>query len=71
MPNILPQQRLLLELILMSGDIAVPAEDNGTVLFRTLEECKSNGWITLSLFGAGFNKAHITDTGRMAAKPEG
>lgn len=69
MSNILPQQRLLLELIIMAGDIAVPSEDNGTMLFRTLEECKSNGWITLSLFGAGFNKAHITDSGRIAAKP--
>lgn len=69
MSDILPQQRLLLELILMSGDIAVPLEDNGTVLFRTLEECKSNGWVTLSMFGAGFNKAHITNTGRKAAKP--
>ena len=71
MTSILPQQRLLLELILMSGDIAVPSEDNGTMLFRTLEECKANGWITLSLFGAGFNKAHLTDTGRVAAKPAG
>ena len=69
MTNILPQQRLLLELILMSGDIAVPSEDNGTMLFRTLEECKASGWLTLSLFGAGFNKAHITDAGRIAAKP--
>lgn len=67
MSNVLPQQRLLLELIQMSGDIAVPVEDDGTVLFRTLQECKANGWITLSLFGAGFNKAHITDTGRKAS----
>lgn len=68
MVGILPQQRLLLELIIMSGDIAVPADDNGTVLYRTLRECEANGWLTLSLFGAGFNKAHITDSGRMAAK---
>lgn len=69
MSTVLPQQRLLLELILMSGDIAVPSEDNGTVLFKTLEECKRKGWITLSLFGAGFNKAHITESGRVAARP--
>ena len=69
MSNILPQQRLLLELILMVGDVAVPSEDNGTVLYKTLEECKRKGWVTLSMFGAGFNKAHITDSGRIAAKP--
>lgn len=69
MSNILPQQRLLLELILMAGDVAVPSEDNGTVLYKTLEECKRKGWVTLSMFGAGFNKAHITDSGRLAAKP--
>ena len=69
MSAILPQQRLLLELILMAGDVAVPSEDNGTVLFKTLEECKRKGWVTLSMFGAGFNKAHITDSGRIAAKP--
>lgn len=68
MSSILPQQRLLLELIVMSGDIAVPAEDNGTVLYRTLRECVDKGWITLSPFGAGFNKAHITDPGRKQAQ---
>lgn len=70
MSDILPQQRLLLELIMMSGDIAVPSEDNGTVLYRTLVECHDKKWITLSPFGAGFNKAHITDAGRVASKPK-
>lgn len=64
MATILPQQRLLLELIVMSGDIAVPAQDNGTVLYRTLRECVEHGWITVTPFGAGFDKAHITDQGR-------
>lgn len=64
MSTILPQQRLLLELIVMSGDIAVPSQDNGTMLYRTLKECVDHGWITLSPFGAGFDKAHITDQGR-------
>lgn len=67
--EVLPQQQLLLELIRMSGDIAVPAEDDGTVLFRTLQECRDKGWITLSAFGAGFNKAHITELGRVVARP--
>lgn len=69
MSSILPQQRLLLELILLSGDIAVPSDGNETVLAKTLEECKAHGWVTLQTFGAGFNKVHITDTGRIAAKP--
>ena len=68
MSEISPQQRLLLELISMSGDIAVPAEDDGTVLFRTLTECTEKGWVTLSRFGAGFDKAHITEQGRAVAK---
>lgn len=62
--EILHQQRLLLELLKMSGNIAVPDSDNGTLLFRTLVECKTQGWINLTQFGAGFNKAEITESGR-------
>ena len=68
MANILPQQRLLLELIVQSGDIAVPSEDNGTVLYRTLKECEAAGWLNIKPFGAGFNKASVTDLGRTASK---
>jgi len=68
MPNILPQQRLLLELIVQSGDIAVPAEDNGTVLYRTLKECEASGWLHIKPFGAGFDKASVTEQGRAASK---
>jgi len=64
----LPQQTLLLDLLMMSGDIAVPDSDNGTVLFRTLKECESKGWLRLSHFGAGFDKASITDSGRRVMK---
>lgn len=68
MPNVLPQQRLLLELIVQSGDIAVPAVDNGTVLYRTLKECERSGWLNIKSFGAGFDKASVTDQGRQASK---
>ncbi|HEY9081080.1 hypothetical protein [Magnetovibrio sp.] len=68
MRNVLPQQRLLLELIVQSGDIAVPSEDNGTVLYRTLKECESAGWLNVKPFGAGFNKASVTDLGRVASQ---
>ena len=67
MSNVLPQQRLLLELIIMSGDIAVPATDDGTMLFRTLKECEKQGWLTCNSFGAGFDKATVTEKGRKAA----
>lgn len=68
MSDILPQQRLLLELLSMSGNIAVPDKDNGTLLFKTLVECKRKGWIILTPFGAGFNKSEITQTGRAKIK---
>lgn len=64
MTEILPQQRLLLELIKMSGDIAVPDQDDGTMLYRTLKECEAKHWLTLKQFGAGFCKASITPLGR-------
>ena len=68
MPDILPQQRLLLELLSMSGNIAVPDQDNGTLLYKTLIECKRKGWIILTPFGAGFNKSEITQAGRAMIK---
>lgn len=60
----LPQQELLLELLNMSGDIAVPSVDDGSVLLRTLAECREANWLELSPFGAGFDNAHITASGR-------
>jgi len=68
MAEILHQQRLLLELLVMSGNIGVPDTDNGSLLYATLKECEKTGWLTLSPFGAGFNKAEITDTGRAKVK---
>jgi len=68
MSDLLHQQRLLLELLSMSGNIAVPESDNGTLLFQTLKECEDAKWITLTPFGAGFHQAVITDYGRNAIK---
>ncbi|MHA1598906.1 MAG: hypothetical protein ACTSV1_09305 [Alphaproteobacteria bacterium] len=70
MAEALPQQTLLLELLVMSGDIAVPDSDNDTVLFRTLKECEAKGWLELKHFGAGFDKAAITDGGRLMVKKD-
>ena len=68
MQDILPQQKLLLELLVMSGDIAVADNLNGTILERTLEECERKGWVTHKKFGAGFNKTSITPAGRRIVK---
>ncbi len=64
MPRILPQQELLLELLVMSGDIAIGDDMEGTILFRTVAECETQAWVTQKRFGAGFNKLGITDAGR-------
>lgn len=57
-------QILFLELLTMSGDIAVRDDINGTILGRTLEECRNAGWVAVRQFAAGFNKVTITTTGR-------
>lgn len=68
MAQILPQQQLLLELLTMSGDIAVADDIKGTILERTLEECRQKAWVTTKVFGAGFNKTSITPAGRAMVK---
>jgi hypothetical protein len=67
MSRVLPQQELLLELLMMSGEIAVNGAFEGTILWRTLMECKEAGWIRWSEIGAGYYKAEITQSGRDAA----
>ncbi|MBT3992378.1 MAG: hypothetical protein HOG95_12315 [Rhodospirillaceae bacterium] len=67
MSQILPQQKLLLELLIMSGDIGMSDSGEHEILDRTLQECVDANWVTLSSFGAGFNKASITDEGRKVA----
>lgn len=68
MAELLHQQRLLLELLVKSGNIAVSDTDDGTLLFATMKECETKGWLTQSQFGAGFNQAVITDAGRRKVK---
>ena len=67
MSDTLPQQQLLLELLIMSGQIAVPADDTETILWRTLEECKSAGWLTWVEVSPGLFSIGITGKGRRAA----
>ncbi len=67
MADTLPQQQLLLELLIMSGQIAVPADDMDTILWRTLEECKKAGWITWVEVSPGLFSIEIRRKGRQAA----
>ena len=68
MALLLPQQRLLLELLIMSGDIALADDIEGTILERTAGECQRKGWVVLKRFGAGYNKLSVTGTGRRAVE---
>ncbi len=67
MADTLPQQQLLLELLIMSGQIAVPADDKDTILWRTLEECRKAGWLTWIEVSPGLFSIEITRRGRQAA----
>lgn len=65
--KILPQQRLLLEVLSMSGDIAVRvAQDDETILWRTMRECEKRRWLTLHEINDHYFKASVTAVGRRA-----
>jgi hypothetical protein len=51
----------------MSGQIAVPADDADTILWRTLGECKKAGWLTWVEVSPGLFSIEITRKGRQAA----
>ena len=71
MTDILPQQQLLLELLVMSGRIAVSRENEDGILWRTLNECEQNGWLSIKPVNADYAAAEITDTGRSLIKGTG
>ena len=64
----LPQQRLLLELLNMSGDIAVPNDAKGTILWRTLEECVNQRLVTLEDINESICRISVTALGRASLK---
>jgi len=66
MSNLLPQQRLLLELIIKSGDVTVPKKDDGTMLFRTLNECAALRLVSIQSSDADHNIVTVTGAGRKA-----
>jgi len=57
-----------MELLLASGHIAVPSDARGTILWRTLEECRQARWITLAEVSPDFFSIGITRVGRIAVK---
>jgi len=61
----LPQQRLLLELLVMSGDIAVQELPEGSILWRTVDECRSQDWLRVKTISSGFHTVSITGAGRL------
>jgi len=66
MPDLLPQQHLLLELIIKSGDVRLPKKDDGTMLFRTLNECADLRWVSIQSSDTDHNVVTVTDAGRKA-----
>jgi hypothetical protein len=63
-----PQQRLLLELLTMSGDIAVPMEAKGTILWRTLDECEQQRLVALNNINDSICRVSVTALGRATLK---
>ena len=70
MATILPEQRLFLELLIMSGDIAISDNLDGTILQRTLNECEQKAWLKTEHVANGFDMITSTNHGRRAAKQD-
>ncbi|HEY9539358.1 MAG TPA: hypothetical protein VIS03_17320 [Kiloniellaceae bacterium] len=62
--SLLPQQQLVLELLRMSGEIGVTEQSQQTILWRTLGECRSKGWITITEVSPGLHSVALTSHGR-------
>ncbi len=48
----------------MSGDIAVPAEARETIPWRTLNECRNHGWVSVREINGDVYGVKVTDSGR-------
>ncbi len=72
MSHVLPQQQLLLKLLIMSGEIAVNGNVEGSIFFfwRTLMKCKEAGWILWTEISSGA-KTEITDIDFVVSMVEG
>jgi len=65
--TVLPQQRLLLQLVAMSGDIAVTHVPPESILWRTLRECQTHGWVRISEISPKVHKVTLRTLGREVA----
>lgn len=68
--SVLPQQRLLLQLVAMSGDIAVTNTPKTSILWRTLSECISCGWVTCREISPDVYHVTLRPEGRVIARAE-
>ena len=48
----------------MSGEIGVTEQLQQTILWRTLNECRAKGWITVSEVSPGVHSVALTPHGR-------
>ena len=63
--RLLPQQQLVLELLRMSGEIAVMGSAEGTILWRTLQECRQHLWVAWTEVSPGVFSVSLTAAGRL------
>ena len=69
--SLLPQQQLVLELLRMSGEIGVMESAEGTILWRTLQECRQAHWIAWKEVSPGVFSVSLTASGRRALETSG
>lgn len=55
-----PLQRQFLEQLGMSGDIAMMTGDKTTTLWRTVDECRKKGWVSLKEISPGVSRLRLT-----------
>lgn len=55
----------------MSGEIAVLESAEGTILWRTLQECRHNHWISKTEVSPGVFSVSLTASGRRALETAG
>ncbi|MBF0391972.1 MAG: hypothetical protein HQL38_04760 [Alphaproteobacteria bacterium] len=67
-PKTLPQQRLMLEILRMTGDVAITAPPDQSLIWRTLRECEQEGWLVTKQINPTLWKASLTEKGRALAK---
>ncbi len=60
--GVTPLQQQFLEQLRMSGTIAMMTDDKTTTLWRTVEECRKKGWVSLKEIGPGISQLRLITT---------